>query len=253
MLTNFNVNLAYKMSGFSDKRYLKVLAEQSSPASINDSILIPDENYNIYLNEKPVPVQRIAYSAVIIEKTSTGYTIRGYDLNSSVFTIIPSVVNNNSYKIKVLNSEGVIFKDYQRLKLTVPYGFEFVSQQQVVDFLISYERYLVSQGFTFNDQDDELSDTRNWRLSVKEFLFWAQQGWSIGSILVLSPVANQLSGISSGAITQGIEDSQFGSKILDQNFTLIKNNNYNVVRSPTNFKITYSFFQFNCGKYLFLY
>ena len=237
MLKNYQVNLAYKMAGFSDQKYLQVLAEQSSPSSTNDSIIIPNENYNVHLY-KSTPVEKITYSGVIVEKTNGGYSVRGYNLANPYFTIIPSIVNSNAYKIKVLGSAVSVFKDYQNLKLTVPYGYEFNSQQQLADFLISYERHLMAQGFTFNDTDEQLGETRNWKLSVKEFLFWAQQGWKEGSILVLSPVANILNAITVGAITDGITDSQYGSKVLDQNFNLVKNVNYNVLRSPTAFKLS---------------
>ena len=237
MLTNYQVNLSYKLAGFSDKRYVRVLAEQSSPTSTNDSIVIPDENYEVHLY-KSTPVNKIVYSGVIVEKTPSGYTVRGYNVNDPFFTIIPSVVNSNAYKITVLAGEGVIYRNYQNLKLVVPYGYEFKTQQQVVDFLVSYERHLIAQGFVFNDVDEELGETRNFKLSVKEFLFWAQQGWKEGSILVLSPVINVLTAISSGAITDGITDSQYGSKVLDQNFKLVKNNNYNVLRTASNFKLT---------------
>ena len=237
LISNYQVNLAYKAAGFTDKRYIRVLAEQSSPTSTNDSIVVPDENYEVYLH-KSTPVQRLVYSAVIVEKTTNGYSIRGYDLNNPYFTIIPSVVNSNSYRIQVLEREGVIYRDYQTLKITVPYGYEFSTQQQIVDFLISYERYLISQGFTFNDRDAVLNEGRNFKLSVKEFLFWAQQGWKTGSILVLSPIADTISAVSELAITDGITDSQYGSKVLDQNFRMVKNNNYNIVRDANNFKIT---------------
>ena len=46
---DYNVKLAYKMAGFSDKKYLKVLAEQSSPNSTANSVLLPDENYDVVL------------------------------------------------------------------------------------------------------------------------------------------------------------------------------------------------------------
>jgi hypothetical protein len=180
----------------------------------------------------------MVYSAVIIEKTEAGYTVRGYDLMNPYFTIIPSIVNNNAYKITVLNSNGVVFNDYQTVKLTVPYGYEFNTQQQIVDFLISYERYLIAQGFTFNDVDAQLAETRNWKLSVKEFLFWAQQGWQPGTIVVLSPVSNVVNLITIGSIADGITDSQYGPRIIDQNFKLIKNNEYSVTRSPTDFNVT---------------
>jgi len=237
LLKNYQVNLAYKMAGFSDQKYLQVLAEQSSPTSTNDSIIIPNENYNVHLY-KSTPVQKIVYSSVIIEKTSNGYSVRGYNLANPYFTIIPSVVNSNGYKITVLDQSVTVFKDYQNLKLTVSYGYEFNSLQQIADFLISYERHLVAQGFTFNDTDETLNELRNFKLSAKEFLFWAQQGWATGSIIVLSPVANVLNAITIGAITDGITDTQYGSKVLDQNFNLVKNVNYNVLRSPTAFKLT---------------
>lgn len=237
LLSKFEVNLSYKVAGFTDKRYIRVLAEQSSPTSVNDSIVVPDENYDVYLH-KSTPVQRLVYSAVIVEKTTNGYSVRGYDLNNPYFTIIPSVVNSNSYRIKVVDLEGVIYRDFQSLKVTVPYGYEFATQQQVVDFLISYERYLISQGFTFNDRDAVLNEGRNWKLSAKEFLFWVQQGWKTGSILVLSPVADIINAVSELATTDGITDSQYGSKVLDQNFRMVKNNNYNIVRDANNFKLT---------------
>ena len=237
LLKSYEVNLAYKMAGFSDQKYLQVLAEQSSPTSTNDSIIIPNENYNVHLY-KSTPVDKITYSGVIIEKTTNGYSVRGYNLSNPFFTIIPSVINSNAYKITVLNNSVTVFRDYQNAKLTVPYGYEFNSQQQIADFLISYERHLMAQGFTFNDTDEQLGETRNWKLSTKEFLFWAQQGWAAGSILVLSPVANVINVVTIGAITDAITDSQYGSKVLDQNFALIKTTNYNVLRSPTSFKLT---------------
>jgi len=237
LLQNYKVELAYKAGGFTDQKYLQVLAEQVSPASTSNSIVVPNENYSVYLY-KSTPIQTLTYSAVIVEKTENGYSIRGYNLNDPYFTIIPSEINSNAVGISVLNNTATVFKDYQNLKLTVPYGYEFTTQQQVVDFLISYERYLIAQGFTFTDSDPQLGEIRNWTLSSKEFLFWTQQGWSNGSIIVLSPVANVLNAISISAITDGIEDSQYGSKVLDQNFGLVKNNNYDVLRSPNTFKLT---------------
>ena len=240
LLKKYQVNLAYKVAGFTDQKYLEILAEQVSPTSTNDSILLPNENYSIFLNENPIPVDKLIYSAVIVEKTNNGWTVRGYDLFNSFFTIIPSVVNSNAYKITVLNSSAVIYNNYQSLKLNIPYGYEFITQQQVADFLVGYERYLISQGWTFTDMDPQLNEMRNWKLSVKEFLYWAQQGWRSGSIIVLSPVAETLNAITVGAITDGIEDSQYSSKVLDQNFNLVRNNNYSVLRTPSSFKLSLS-------------
>lgn len=237
MLSNYQVNLTYKVGGFTDQKFLQVLAEQVSPTSTNDSILVPNENYNVYLNENPVPVDELTYSAVIIEKTTNGYSVRGYDLTKSYFTIIPSIVNNNASRITVLNRSATVYKDYQNLLMNVPYGYEFTSTQQVSDFLISYERYLIAQGWTFTDVESQLEQLKDWKLSVREFLYWAQQGWKAGSILVVSPVSTTLNAITSGAVTAGIEDAQYGSKVIDQNFNLVKNNKYAVYRTPTEFRV----------------
>ena len=138
----------------------------------------------------------------------------------------------------MLNSSGTVFNDYRKVKLTVPYGYEFKNKQQVVDFLVSYERYLIAQGFTFNDRDGDLGETRNFKLSVKEFLFWAQQGWKTGTLLVMSPVTNSITLTTVGNIVDEITDSQHGSKIVDQNFNLVRNTGYQILRSPTGFKVT---------------
>ena len=237
MLENFDVNLAYKMAGFSDKKYLQVLAEQSSPSSTSTSIMIPDENYDLLLN-KSTPTNKLSYSAVIVEKAAGGFSVRGYDLHTPSFTIIPSIPNNNNYGVTVQEDSGVIYNDYQNLKLVVPYGYEFKTQQQVVDFLVGYERYLKAQGFTFDDIDPNLGEARNFKLSAKEFLFWAQQGWREGSILVLSPVTNSIKVVTESNIVDGIEDSQYGSKIVDQNFNIVKNTGYHITRNSNNFSIT---------------
>lgn len=237
MLRNYEVNLAYKMAGFTDKKYITVLAEQSSPGSTNSSVILPDENYAIHLY-KSTPVQKITYSAVIVEKSTAGYTVRGYDLINPFFTIIPSVVSANNTKLTVLEDEAVVYFDYKSSKVTVPYGYEFTTKQQLADFLISYERFLVSQGFTFEEHDELMAETRDWKLAVKEFLFWSQQGWKAGSVLVLSPVGSNLNAISVLSIVDEITDSQHGSKALDLNFTVIKRNNYTVLRSPNAFKFS---------------
>lgn len=237
--SNYTVNLAYKMAGFSDKKYLQVLAEQSSPTSTNDSIIIPNENYEVYLH-KSTPVNKLVYSAVIVARTDNGFSVRGYNLSNPYFTIIPSIPNTNAQRVDILNLSATFYRDYQPYKITVPYGYEFSTSQQVVDFLISYERFLQATGFTFEDRDETLRDTRNFKLSSKEFLYWVQQGWPVGSIIVLSPIGDTLNAITIGAITDGISDSQFGTKVLDQNFKLVKNNNYIVYRTPESTKVKLS-------------
>jgi len=238
-LRNLNLQLSYKMSGYTDKKFINILAEQSSPSSINDTVLIPDENYSIEVF-KGSPIEKIVYSAVIIERGSTGYIVSGYDLDNPYFFIIPSLPNNNSYVISVNNERGIIYRDFKQSKLTVPYGFEFTTRQQVVDFLVGYQRYLQSKGFVFDNFNDNLKNEQDWILSAKEFLNWAQQGWKSGSALVLSPTADNLKVYDNLAVVDSITNNVYGSQLLDINFNPIKNNNFVVNRENNIFTCSIS-------------
>lgn len=236
-LDNLNVQLAYKMAGYTDKRFIELLAEQNSPSSINDSVIIPDENYRIELY-KGSPVNKIFYSAVIVEKTPNGYSISGYNTNNPYFYIIPSEVNNNAYTITVGTQRGVIYKDFKKIKYTIPYGFEFNSKQQVVDFLVGYQRYLQSQGFIFTDRNSALNEQQDFILSSKEFLYWSSQGWRNGSILVLSPILSKLKVYDSESVIDEIKNAPFSSRILDINLKAITVNNFTVNRESNLFSLT---------------
>jgi hypothetical protein len=228
-LDRISVQLSYKMAGYSDKRFLELLAEQVSPSSINDSVVIPEENYSIELY-KGAPLNKVTYSAVIVEKSANGYTVSGYNSTNPYFYIIPSLPNNNAYTIDVSSQRGTIYRDFKNQRFTIPYGFEFNTKQQVVDFLVSYQRYLVAQGFVFEDRDNLLNEKKDWVLSAKEFLHWTSQGWRTGNIIVLSPVSTTLKVFNETAVVDEITNTTNGSKVLDINYQPIKKNNFTVIR-----------------------
>ena len=235
-LALISVQLSYKMAGYSDKKFIELLAEQVSPSSINDSVLIPEENYSIELS-KGAPLDKVTYSAVIIEKSANGYTVSGYNTTSPYFEIIPSQPNNNAYTIEVNGQRGVIYKDAKNQRFVVPYGFEFNTKQQIVDFLVGYQRHLVSKGFVFEDRQIELNEKKDWVLSAKEFLHWSTQGWKSGNILVLSPVSDTLYYFNDNAVVDEISNTVSGSRILDINYETIKKNNFTIIRDSNLFKI----------------
>jgi hypothetical protein len=176
----YTLNLIYKSSAFTDKSYFQIIADQSSPNSTNTGIVIPQENYNLVVT-KSAPVGIATYSAVIVEKSATGFTVRGFDNNKPYFTIIPRVYSNNNYPVKVSNSSALIYEDDAAVIDVIPYGTQLSTRQQVVDFLISYGKYLTSLGFQFIDttSTDTIPTVANWNLAVKEFLFWIEQGWDL--------------------------------------------------------------------------
>jgi hypothetical protein len=237
LVRNLEVKLSYKMAGYSDNNFLTVVADQSSPVSRASSIILPPENYKIFLN-KSAPVEKISYSAVVIERTATGFAVRGYDLEQPYFTIIPSKRNNNAFSISAIEETAIIYRDFEFTKVIVPYGFEFATKQQVVDFLISYGRYLTAQGLVFDTFNADLETKQTWILSAQEFLVWSQQGWASGNLLVLSPVFNSIKIINTAGVVDHVVNSISASKILDQNFNIIKNSQFSVLRDDNVFQIT---------------
>ena len=229
LLNNTNVKLSYKVAGYTDKRYINCLIEQISPTSTSTSSMIPDENYVVHLNEG-VPSSSATYSAVIIEKTSSGYSLNGYNAKSPYFTIIPSEFNGPYYTISSLDRTAVIFEGFKSQLISIPYGFEFKNAQQVVDFLMGYQRYLISQGFMFNQFDSDLGTTSDWVLSAKEFLTWTQQGWKDGNIIILSPIKNTLRFFNENYVVGKITNQPGRSKILGPNFNIVPLNEVSVYR-----------------------
>ena len=229
---NLNVQLSYKMSGFTDQNLITVKAEQSSPGSTNASVIIPNESYNAHIS-KSVPLATIRYSAVVVTKTNSGYSLSGYDSRNPYFTIIPSVANNNVSTMSVGEIGVKLYETSAKETLTVPYGTILSTIQQVSDFLISYERYLVAQGFRFVKFDTDLQQNRDWKLSIKEFLTWVQQGWGDNSVLVLNPIFDTLYVHTYGTVVDEITNLPLRGRLLDSNFAPIKNNLFNIVRSDS--------------------
>jgi len=235
-LSSISVQLSYRMAGFSDKKFIELLAEQLSPSSINDSVVVPEENYSIELYTGS-PIDKIVYSAVVIERSASGYTVSGYNNNNPFFNIIPSQINNNNYVIEVSGQRGVIYKDATNQRLTIPYGTEFNSKQHIIDFLVSYQRYLETVGFIFTDRDNQLNQIKDWVLSAKEFLHWSVQGWKSGNVLVLSPISDTISVSSQNAVVDEVTQVSGDSRVLDINYQPIKKNNFSVYREDNVFTL----------------
>jgi len=228
--SNLSVRLNYKVAGFTDKNLITVSAEQTSPGSTSGSIIIPDTNYQVYLN-KSVPIGSAVYSAVIVEKTSTGWSVTGYDPTNPFFNIVPSVADSNAQNLTVNGTTIKLYQSSSNTVSVVPYGTVYSSIQQVADFILSYQRYLNNVGFRFETFNTDLQAQQDWLLSIQELLYWSQQGWNTTSVIVLNPVATSLELAVAGAIVDEVTNTSNGSKILDQNFAPIKSNNFNIVRT----------------------
>jgi hypothetical protein len=234
-LKALDVRLCYRMASYSDKQYIKLITEKSSPNSTNTTLTIPDESYNILLY-KNQPFDQIKYSSVAIQKVDGGgYAVFGYGTSQPYFEILQS---QSVGKLQEYSSGGITVRVptfYSTNVVQVPYGFVFVNETAVSDFLLSYGKLLENQGLTFTDRANGY--TLDWSRMVDEFLYWSQQGWGTNAIINLNPLAGGLTVTRPGAVVDGIVTETSENLLLDQNSTEIPTRSLNVVRLGNTFTI----------------
>ena len=117
------------------------------------------------------------------------------------------------------------------------YGTKLATIQQVVDFLLGYEAFLKSQGFTFNRYDAENQVSQDWTTSCKEFMFWTRQSWSVGSLITLSPGAQRLDITIPVGVADSLLDGFYNYQILKGDGKPLTPNFINVNRSFQNITV----------------
>jgi hypothetical protein len=90
----------------------------------------------------------------------------------------------------------------------VPYGTEFVTYQELADFLFGYERYLLRRGWVFDTSDD--SGPFDWSRSMRDFLEWASVQWEPGNFIALSPGALGLKYVTEHGMVYSLEQAFSG-------------------------------------------
>ena len=231
---NTDVRLTYRMAGFSDKDLLKFYAEKGSPNSKNNSLLIPDESYNVILYENQ-PYDIIVYSSIVIQKTSLGYRVYGNSQDKSYFVVSDPNLNGMLDNITIDNYTVRVAKLYNKTTTYVPYGTEFTSLSALVQFVGGYGNYLETQGVTFNNIENALE--LNWKQMIAELLYWSRSGWEDGSIVNLNPNANSITITTERGILQPLTLYR-DNYILNQNLIPIPLNDLAITRLDTTFTAT---------------
>ena len=221
-LRNTQVQLVYRAGGFTDKQYLKVFTEKTSPNSLNANLLLPDESYEVVLYDNE-PFDEVTYSSVIVQKVAGGYAVYGNSKEQLYFRVFQSIPNGNYKNVTVGDSTVRTSLDFSNKEVLVPYGYTFTNKGTLVDFLVSYGQWLESKGFIFEDKENEY--LLNWGQMVSEFLYWNQQGWQEGAIINLNPAANKLKISRPGAVATPILGRRADEFILNQNLQPILKDN----------------------------
>jgi hypothetical protein len=91
--------LAFKVGGFTDKKKFSLILDSRTPLN-QGNVFVPEGNYKIVLQTSS-PIELLAYSGVVIEKSSSGYILRGYDTTNPVFSYFPYLESDTDPTINV--------------------------------------------------------------------------------------------------------------------------------------------------------
>ena len=286
-VTNLKNQLGFKLGGFADKEKLKLVLDSRTPLN-QGNVFVPFENYNIVMRSSST-LDLVSYSGVIVEKTGSGYAIRGYDNQDPFFTYFAAIESDNDplvnvggisdsfiewnensnlvagkivryqssyYRVTTNHNTGESFDPTKFAKLpslpvvggaqayfrrrfsntsaTLNYGTVLETPQEVVNFLLGYEKYLIAQGFKFDYFNRETESIENFNLLSKEFLFWTTQNWAAGTTISLSPAANALIFERPFYVVDDIVEGFYEYNILNVDGKLVNRSYANIARDNTN-------------------
>ena len=233
LLENLDVRLCYRLAGFTDKDLIKFFVEKGTPNSSNNSLIIPDDSYNIILYDNP-PNDTISYSSVIVQKTTNGYTVTGNNQTRTYF-VSYAPVQDGLYDVTTVNGTTVkLPRNYRDKKVLTPYGNLFTSQEELFTFMRGYGKYLESQGMTFSDIENSIELT--WDQMIAETLYWIETGWDVGSVISVNPASRIINIDKDNNVVQPLTLTK-QNFILNQNSIPILISDMNIFRQGTTFNV----------------
>ena len=154
------------------------------------------------------------------------YTVDKYvRYNSSFYRVIEAHTSTTAFdpdkftKIPELPTRGgstaVFRKNFETSITEVPYGTVFVTIQDTVDFILGYAAQLEQTGFNFDFYNSDTQVVEDWRFSTKEFLYWTTQNWSAGTVIALSPSANQLKFTRPYTVVDDLYDNFYDYSLME--------------------------------------
>ena len=194
----------YVIKGYSPNntifRYYQANAKQNDP-SINIGG-VSEEYVEWNIGKTYIPGQNVEYQGSYYRTKENHTSTENFD--ETKFAKLPGLPlkgGRNAFIRKTFS--GNIVKELQ-------YGTLIKEIQDVVDFLLGYGEYLKDQGFVFDYFEGENKVVLDWRHTVNEFLFWTTQNWAAGSVITLSPGAEQIKLKTNYSMVDNIFDGFYG-------------------------------------------
>lgn len=196
----------YNSPSLSDEFFSGVIIEWSGTGWRVHGFDILDPNFTIIPQEETGSVSIVSVSSTNTQPVGAWSPNTNYTFNSLVtfkgkyFRCKTAHVSDTNFdsqywtevsQVSIVPSDSVLYyhegvKDNFVTK--VKYGYEFKDRQEISNFLSSYERYLVSRGWVFDQLSDDQTVTINWQYMVQLFLQWINAGGlNSGDFIALNP------------------------------------------------------------------
>lgn len=161
------------------------------------------------------------FRVTIAHESSTSF-------ETKYFAKLPSLPINGGRQI-------ILRKYFEDNDSALHYGAELKTIQEVVDFLLGYGKYLSDAGFTFDYFNTNLKTVTDWQTSAKEFAFWTTQNWAEGSVISLSPAADEIIFRKDFCVVDNIYDPFYDYSIFKQDGIELEPSFTNGIREKNNF------------------
>lgn len=230
LLRQLTVQLGYRVGGFTKNDTLNLLSDSFG--------ILPQEDITIQLYKSSSTSQPI-YSGVLVEWTGSTYRVSGYDTVGQRFTTIPGIETGTK---SVFSLGNIIITKYLTSSNTiqeVTYGTEFTSRQAVYNFLLSYQRWLISQGWVFDQIVPTTNVINDFDYAAQQFISWTTNTLNTNDVIVFSPLANEIKiNIPQGQV-DNIQTFVNGVySIVDKDGLGILSSSFNINRENQQFSIT---------------
>ena len=142
-------------------------------------------------------------------------------------------------KLPIVGGVSVLSStNFESDSTVIPYGTRYSTLQEVYDLIVGYGHWLETQGFMFNEYNQELAQVLDWRFTGKEFLYWTTQNWTDGTIITLSPFADVVSYTFTDSVVDNVLDSFYEYSLLKANGEAFPATNFSLSREGSVCTIT---------------
>lgn len=130
--------------------------------------------------------------------------------NPLYFQVMPSLPIKGGASVQIALT-------FSNKETNISYGTEFDTIQEVYDLIIGYGKWLETQGFIFDEFNNDLNTVVNWDFSSREFLYWTTQNWADNSVITLSPFSDQIKYQFKESVVDNVFNSFYEYSILQAN------------------------------------